>query len=135
MSRMVLAVFLFVVTYQLCTQLMTTARSIGQTLYSIVYVTVPNSTIAQQIAREVVKEKYAACVNIVPTVTSIYEWEDKLQEDRESLLIMKTKSTALNALKTKVLSMHPYKVPEFIASPIENGNESYLQWIDKQVSS
>ncbi|EJD74504.1 hypothetical protein LOAG_18185 [Loa loa] len=128
-------VFVFFVAYQLCSQLMATARSMGQALYSVVYVTVPNSTVAQQIAREVVKGKYAACVNIIPTITSIYEWENKLEEDKESLLIMKTKSSVLDALKAKVLSMHPYKVPEFIALPIESGSESYLQWIDKQVNS
>uniref|UniRef100_A0A0R3S2M3 CutA divalent cation tolerance homolog n=1 Tax=Elaeophora elaphi TaxID=1147741 RepID=A0A0R3S2M3_9BILA len=118
MSRMVIAVFVFFVAFQLCTQLMAATRSVGQALYSVVYVTVPNSTVAQQIAREVVKGKYAACVNIVPTITSIYEWENKLEEDKETLLIIKTKSTALNALKAKVLSMHPYKVPEFIALPV-----------------
>ncbi|VDN82302.1 unnamed protein product [Brugia pahangi] len=118
MSRMVIAIFLFFMAYQLFTQLMATTRSIGQALYSVVYVTVPNSTVAQQIAREVVKSKYAACVNIVPTITSIYEWEGTVEEDKESLLVMKTKSTALDALKTKVLSMHPYKVPEFIALPV-----------------
>ncbi|OZC10913.1 divalent cation tolerance protein, CutA1 family [Onchocerca flexuosa] len=135
MFRMVIIVCVFLVACQLCVQFMAATRSVGQALYSVVYVTVPNSTVAQQIAREVVKGKYAACVNIVPTITSIYEWENELQEDKESLLIMKTKSAALDALKTKVLSMHPYKVPEFIASPIENGSESYLQWIDKQVNS
>ncbi|VDK70960.1 unnamed protein product [Litomosoides sigmodontis] len=139
MSRMVIAVFAFFVAFQCCAQFMAT-RSIGQALYSVAYVTVPNSTIAQQIAREVVKGKYAACVNIVPSIISMwvlfhgYEWEDKLEEDKEILLIIKTKSAALDALKTKVLSMHPYKVPEFVALPIESGSESYLQWIDKQVN-
>ncbi|VDP12761.1 unnamed protein product [Onchocerca flexuosa] len=118
MFRMVIIVCVFLVACQLCVQFMAATRSVGQALYSVVYVTVPNSTVAQQIAREVVKGKYAACVNIVPTITSIYEWENELQEDKESLLIMKTKSAALDALKTKVLSMHPYKVPEFIASPV-----------------
>ncbi|KAL3990691.1 CutA1 divalent ion tolerance family protein [Acanthocheilonema viteae] len=133
--RTVIAIFVFFVAFQHCTQLMATTRSIGQALYSVVYVTVPNSSVAQQIAREVVKGKYAACVNIVPTITSVYEWEDKLEEDKETLLVIKTKSAALDALKTKVLSMHPYKVPEFIALPIESGSETYLQWIDKQVNS
>ncbi|CAG9539135.1 unnamed protein product [Cercopithifilaria johnstoni] len=135
MPCMVIAVLAFLVAFQHYTQLMATTRAIGQALYSVVYVTVPNSTVAQQIAREVVKGKYAACVNIVPTITSIYEWEDKVEEDKETLLVIKTKSAALDALKAKVLSMHPYKVPEFIALPIESGSESYLQWIDKQVNS
>uniref|UniRef100_A0A0R3RJ81 Divalent-cation tolerance protein CutA n=1 Tax=Elaeophora elaphi TaxID=1147741 RepID=A0A0R3RJ81_9BILA len=97
---------------------MAATRSVDQDLYSVAYVTVPNSITAQQIAREVVTGKYAACVNIVPTITSIYEWENKLEEDRETLLIIKTKSAALDALKSKVLSMHPYKIAEFIALPV-----------------
>uniref|UniRef100_A0A915PHA2 Divalent-cation tolerance protein CutA n=1 Tax=Setaria digitata TaxID=48799 RepID=A0A915PHA2_9BILA len=120
--RMVIPVFVFFVAFQLSVQLMATSRSIGQALYSVVYVTTPNTTVAHQIAREVVKGKYAACVNIVPTITSIYEWENKVEEDKESLLIIKTKSTALDALKTKVLSMHPYKIPEFIALPVSSEN-------------
>uniref|UniRef100_A0A1I8EII5 Divalent-cation tolerance protein CutA n=1 Tax=Wuchereria bancrofti TaxID=6293 RepID=A0A1I8EII5_WUCBA len=86
-------------------------------LYSVVYVTVPNSTVAQQIAR-----------------SSRYE-RDSTLEDKESLLVMKTKSAALDTLKAKVLSMHPSKIPEFIALPIESGSENYLNWIDKQVIS
>uniref|UniRef100_A0AAF5PL20 CutA1 divalent ion tolerance protein n=1 Tax=Wuchereria bancrofti TaxID=6293 RepID=A0AAF5PL20_WUCBA len=135
MSRMVIAIFLFFMAYQLFTQLMATTRSIGQALYSVVYVTVPNSTVAQQIAREVVKSKYAACVNISPYFRSSRYERDSTLEDKESLLVMKTKSAALDTLKAKVLSMHPSKIPEFIALPIESGSENYLNWIDKQVIS
>ncbi|VDM46312.1 unnamed protein product [Toxocara canis] len=94
------------------------AKSIASALHSVVYVTVPNITVAKQIAREVVTGKLAACVNIIPSVTSVYEWEGKLEEESELLLIMKTRSSALDKLKTKVIELHPYDVPEFIASPV-----------------
>ncbi|VDN07909.1 unnamed protein product [Thelazia callipaeda] len=119
-SYLGITIFVFFVAFQLHSQLMASTRTISQAVYSVVYVTVPNQSVAKQIAKEVVKGKLAACVNIVPTVTSIYEWENKLQEDTESLLIIKTKSAVLNALKTKVLSIHPYKVPEFIALPVSS---------------
>ncbi|VDN56807.1 unnamed protein product [Dracunculus medinensis] len=93
-------------------------------IYTSVYV--PNDL-------DVVKSKLAACVNIVPAITSVYEWQGKLEEESELLLIMKTKSSALNMLKEKVISLHPYEVPEFIAAPIEYGSEKYLKWIDTQV--
>ncbi|KHN75157.1 Protein CutA -like protein [Toxocara canis] len=140
------------------------AKSIASALHSVVYVTVPNITVAKQIAREVVTGKLAACVNIIPSVTSVYEWEGKLEEESELLLIMKTRSgyllilagfryewegkleeeselllimktrsSALDKLKTKVIELHPYDVPEFIASPITSGNDAYLKWIDEQV--
>uniref|UniRef100_A0A915ATP5 Uncharacterized protein n=2 Tax=Parascaris univalens TaxID=6257 RepID=A0A915ATP5_PARUN len=110
-----------------------TARSAFSALHSVVYVTVPNITVAKQIAREVVSGKLAACVNIIPSVTSVYEWEGKLEEESELLLIMKTRSSAIEGLRKKVLELHPYEVPEFIAAPITSGSDAYLKWVDEQV--
>jgi len=103
------------------------------TLFSVVYVTVPSVEVGKKIAREVVQGKLAACVNIVPQITSIYEWEGKLEEESEAMLIIKTKTEHLDGLKESVLRSHPYDVPEFISLPIEHGSEPYLKWIEKQV--
>ncbi|KAI6173441.1 hypothetical protein M3Y98_01081800 [Aphelenchoides besseyi] len=104
-------------------------------IFSVVYVTVPSKEVGKSIAREIVQLKLAACVNIVPTVTSIYEWESKLQEDEEALLIIKTKTDHLERLKDAIIEKHPYDVPEFISMPIESGSGAYLKWIQDQITS
>ncbi|MFH4980932.1 hypothetical protein AB6A40_007641 [Gnathostoma spinigerum] len=109
------------------------SRAMTSAVHSVVYVTVPNITVGKTIARAVVEGKLAACVNILPIVTSIYEWENKVEESPESLLIIKTKTAALEKLKKKVEELHPYDVPEFISSPIVYGSDGYLKWIDDQV--
>ncbi|CAD5229133.1 unnamed protein product [Bursaphelenchus okinawaensis] len=103
-------------------------------LFSVVYVTVPSKEVGKSIAREIINSKLAACVNIIPQLTSIYEWDGVVQEDDESMLIIKTKTGAIKDLKELVLKHHPYDVPEIITLPIEQGHEPYLEWINKQVA-
>ena len=69
--------------------------------------TVPSTEVGRKIAREVVQNRLAACVNIVPQLTSVYEWKGKLEEDNESMLIIKTTNARLEALKEAVLKLHP----------------------------
>jgi len=109
-------------------------RRLASTLFSIVYVTVPSMEVGQKIARDVVHNRLAACVNIVPQVTSIYEWNGKVEEEKEFLLMMKTSSEQLDALKQAVIKLHPYDVPEFVAVPIEYGSEPYLKWLKAQTT-
>ena len=75
----------------------------------------------------------AACVNILPGVTSVYEWEGKIQTDSEVLLMIKTRSEAVPALSELVTREHPYDVPEVIATSIEDGSRKYLDWIGETV--
>ncbi|KAL3092398.1 hypothetical protein niasHS_007607 [Heterodera schachtii] len=103
-------------------------------LFSVVYVTVPSAEIGKRIAHELVRRRLAACVNIVPQITSVYEWKGKVEEDSESLLIIKTGRERLEQLKEAVIKLHPYEVPEFVAFPIEYGSEPYLRWISDQIS-
>ena len=103
-------------------------------LFSVVYVTVPSVEVGKKIARDVVGKRLAACVNIVPQLTSVYEWKGQMQEDTESMLIIKTGTDRLPALKEAVLKQHPYEVPEFISLPIEQGSEPYLKWIREQTT-
>ncbi|CAK5073714.1 unnamed protein product [Meloidogyne enterolobii] len=101
-------------------------------LYKVVYVTVPSTEVGKNIAKEIIQKRLAACVNIVPHLTSIYEWKGKIEEESESLLIIKTEADRLVQLEEIVNKIHPYDVPEFIVLPIEKGSEPYLKWIYKQ---
>lgn len=97
--------------------------------HSVAYVTVPNEEVAKNLAHGLVRGKLAACVNIIPKITSIYEWKDEINEDSELLLMIKTRTSRVGELIQYVRSHHPYEVCEVISLPIENGNEPYLKWI------
>ncbi|KAM9314024.1 protein CutA homolog isoform 1-T1 [Pholidichthys leucotaenia] len=97
--------------------------------HSVAFVTCPNDTQARDLARGIVEKKLAACVNILPAIKSIYEWQGKIEEDNEVLLMIKTRSSKVPALAEYVRSNHPYEVAEVISLPIEQGNPPYLKWI------
>lgn len=89
--------------------------------------------IAKQLATHLVTEKLAACVNIMPQVTSIYQWQGEIQQDSEFQLIIKTTVNNFNALSDAISQLHPYDVPEIIAVDIVNGNQPYLNWISESL--
>lgn len=95
----------------------------------VVYVTVPNREAGKKLAESIVKEKLAACVNMVPGIESVYQWKGEIQTDPEELLIIKTRQSLLGALTDHVKANHPYEVPEVIALPINGGSLEYLEWI------
>ncbi|XP_019717852.1 protein CutA homolog isoform X3 [Hippocampus comes] len=97
--------------------------------HSAAFVTCPNDTVAKDLARGIVQRKLAACVNIVPSITSVYEWQGAIQEDNEVLLMIKTRSSKVSALTDYVRTNHPYEVAEVISLPIHQGNPPYLKWI------
>lgn len=101
--------------------------------HSVAFVTTPDEKTAKSLAQSIVEKKLAACVNIIPQITSIYTWEDKLNEDNEVLMMIKTKSSRIDELAKFVRENHPYSVAEVISLPIENGNIPYLDWITKTV--
>ncbi|KAI4484564.1 PREDICTED: protein CutA homolog [Polistes canadensis] len=102
-------------------------------IHSVAYVTVPNVEVAKKLAHDIVKNKLAACVNIIPQVISVYEWENKINEDSELLMMIKTRTDTVDALTDYVKKNHPYTVCEVISLPIQNGNEQYLKWISDTV--
>lgn len=102
---------------------------------SAAFVTCPNSKVATEIARAVVEKRLAACVNLIPQITSIYEWKGKIEEDSEVLMMIKTQSSLVPALTEFVRSVHPYEVAEVIALPVEQGNSPYLQWVRQVTES
>jgi periplasmic divalent cation tolerance protein len=99
----------------------------------VVLVTAGSREEAEEIAESLVGETLAACVNIIPGVTSVYRWQERVQRDQEWLLVAKTHSDALDDLVQRVQGLHSYDVPEIIALPLTGGSEAYLRWIDREV--
>ena len=101
----------------------------------IVLCTCPNQKHATKIAKSLVESAVAACVNIIPNITSIYYWEEKLTTDSECLLLIKTTKAAYNELEQAILAQHAYDCPEIVAMPIEAGSKNYLTWIQNQIGT
>ena len=97
----------------------------------VIFVTCANKKEAESIAKVLVKNKFAACVNILDKVKSFFWWEAKIDQADEILLIIKSKKTKLSRIIKLVKSMHSYQVPEIIALPIAGGYKPYLRWIDE----
>jgi periplasmic divalent cation tolerance protein len=100
----------------------------------VVLVTCASDREAKRIARAVVEERLAACVNILPgAVNSFYRWKGKVESARERLMIIKTSTKRLGKLQAAVERLHSYDVPEFIALPITAGSRSYISWIEETI--
>jgi periplasmic divalent cation tolerance protein len=100
----------------------------------IVLTTAGSEEEANKIARHLVERRAAACVNIVPQITSIYRWKNNVEEAREWLLIVKTTAAAFEAVRDAIAELHSYEVPECVCLTIEDGSPSYLDWIAESVS-
>merc|ERR1719318_2515783 len=101
--------------------------------FSMAFVTSPNHDTAKSIAGGLVSGKLAACVNIIPGITSVYEWEGKIETDAEVLTMIKTRTSKIEELTEFVRKNHPYDVCEVITTSIEGGNQAYLDWLGKVV--
>jgi periplasmic divalent cation tolerance protein len=99
----------------------------------VLFITTANAEEAQRIAALLLKERKAACVNIVPGISSSFWWQGKLDSVQENLLIVKSKASVLDDIVNLVKRHHSYDVPEIIALPIIGGNPDYLEWIAKEV--
>ena len=95
-------------------------------------ITTGNAEEAEKISKTLVKRRLAACVNILPEVSSRYWWQDKLETATESMLLVKTKQSLLPEIVKSVKKIHSYSVPEIIALPIVAGSQAYLDWIDSE---
>ena len=95
----------------------------------VVYITAPSEEEAAKIAKALVKERLAACVNIIKDIRSIYSWQGKIEDERELLMIVKTRPELFGSLKTRVKELHSYAVPEIIVLPVVDGSEEYLAWL------
>ncbi|HVT92926.1 MAG TPA: divalent-cation tolerance protein CutA [Bryobacteraceae bacterium] len=88
---------------------------------------------AQRIARTLVEARLAACVNIIPSVTSVYRWEGRIVESAELLLIIKSSVELLRRLQEELQRLHSYEVPEILAVPVTGGLENYLNWMQGEL--
>ncbi len=101
--------------------------------YYTIFVTVPDIEESNKIANLLVESKLAACVNIIPNLTSLYWWEGKIVRDKELLLIIKTSEENCDLIIQKIGDVHSYTNPECVAFKIEKGSRKYLDWIDEVV--
>ncbi len=99
---------------------------------SLVLSTIDTHQEAERIAQHLVEERLAACVNIVPKITSFYRWKGALERATEHLMIMKTAEDRLSSLTHRIKELHPYEVPEVIALSIADGDSAYLEWIHSE---
>ncbi len=99
----------------------------------VVLCTLPPGDAASSIARTLVEERLAACVNLVPQVRSIYVWEGAVEQADEQLAIIKTTVDGVAALRARLVALHPYDVPEVIALPVDDGHLPYLGWVRASV--
>lgn len=95
--------------------------------------TAPDGAAAERLARALVRERLAACVNLVRGVRSVYRWQGRIEEDGETLLLMKTTAAGLGALRRRLLVLHPYDTPEFLAFEVGEGSPEYLRWVADSV--
>ncbi len=97
--------------------------------------TAPDAETATRIARALVDEQLAACVNLVPGVRSIYRWAGAVQEDAEVLLVAKTRADRVERLAERLRELHPYDLPELVALPVSGGLPAYLEWVAAEVEA
>ncbi|MBB6186625.1 divalent-cation tolerance protein CutA [Rhodanobacter sp. MP7CTX1] len=113
---------------------MTPAQTTPDTVL-LCYCSCPDADSAQAIAQTLVGERLAACVNRLPGVISTYRWQGAVTSDTETLLLIKTTAGRFEALKARLLQLHPYELPELIAVPVERGHAAYLDWLRDSVSA
>lgn len=95
----------------------------------LVLTTVGTGTDAAALARTLVEERLAACVNVLPVMTSVYRWKGGIEEDREQQIVIKTTAARLAALEARLAALHPYELPEFLVLQVDQGSAAYLAWV------
>ena len=100
----------------------------------VVYVTTPSVDVAREIARSLVEQRLVACCNILGTVNSIYEWQGNVEDSQEQLMMCKSRRSKFEAIAKQIAKMHPYDVPEIIATPISASSGPYGDWVRVQTA-
>ena len=100
--------------------------------FIVIYCTVPNKKEGKEIAVALVENHLAACVNIMDKMESVFSWDGELNEEKEVLLMIKTKKELFDKVKPMIQKLHSYTVPEIIALPIIDADDTYLKWIDHE---
>jgi periplasmic divalent cation tolerance protein len=97
----------------------------------VAFITASDEKEAAKIAKALVEAKLAGCVNIIKDIRSIYNWQGKIEDEKEVLMVVKTQKLLFDSLVKKVKELHSYTVPEIIALPIIQGSEDYLKWLEE----
>ena len=103
------------------------------TNFFLAYITTKNEEEALTLANLAVEKNLAACGNIFPKMKSVYKWKNKVQNDNETILILKSNSTKYHLLQKLIIEKHSYEVPCVLKIPISDGNKDYLKWIDQSL--
>jgi periplasmic divalent cation tolerance protein len=103
--------------------------------YLVILNTCPDKESATQVANALIHRQLAACVNILPGLTSIYPWKGQIETSEECLLLIKSTQSAYEKVETTIRDAHPYELPEVIAVPIVTGLHTYLSWIGENIST
>lgn len=101
----------------------------------VVYCTVPTKKLAKDITKVIMKHKLAACVSMIENVKSIFSWEGEICEEKEILMMIKTRRTNYGKIKLVIEDMHSYNIPEVIALPVVDCSEDYLKWLVRETES
>lgn len=104
-------------------------------MYSLIFCTCPDQTIAENLANSLVEEALAACVNIVSGITSVYQWQGKREMGTEVLLLIKTRDELYSQLEKRITELHPYELPEIISVSLNEGFPAYLDWITQNTGN
>jgi len=107
----------------------------NNTEFVFIYSTFPDGASAEKVARMLATERLAACVNIHPAMTSVYEWDGKLETGSEVATFIKTRRVLVDAVIAAARKLHPYTTPCFLVLPIDCGNDDYLQWARLQTEA
>ncbi len=102
-------------------------------MHALVYITTSGEEVSKKIGKTIVEERLAGCVNIIPTIESLYWWKGEIEEDNESVLIAKTKVSNIGNIIKKVKEIHSYENPAILAIPIINGSKDYLDYLDAEI--
>lgn len=98
----------------------------------VIYITTGSISEAKKIGRTLVEEKLVACSNIISPIRSIYSWQGKICDDKETLMVLKTQKKLFKQIVKRVEKLHSYDVPEIIAIPILEGSKKYLSWLNEE---
>ena len=102
-------------------------------MYSIVYITTSGISESKEIAKRLLEDKLACCVNIIPSVESMYIWKGKIEEDSESIMIVKTRSVLVDEVITMAEYLHSYETPCILEITVNNGSNNYLKWMETEL--
>ena len=100
----------------------------------VVLTTVSSDDEAVQLVKALLERRLIACGTLVPGSRSIYRWQGKVADERETLVLLKTRSARVDAMREAFAELHPYKVPELLALAVDGGLEKYLEWINEETS-